>query len=145
MAYDIGPNTWAKVKAFFDLISAIAAGKVTLGGALDLTTDPTGGDGVGNRDYNDARYATAAQGGLADTALQPADVGTAAAQDVGYFATAAQGGLADTALQPADVGTAAAQDVGAFVPTDGSVSSITFSNGAKLEISGSTLVITAAP
>lgn len=34
------------------------------------------------------------------TALQPADVGTAAAEDVGAFATAAQGGLADTALQP---------------------------------------------
>lgn len=32
--------------------------------------------------------ASAAQGGLADTALQPADVGTAAAQDVGAFAAA---------------------------------------------------------
>jgi len=31
------------------------------------------------------------------------------------FATTAQGALADTALQPADVGTAAAQNVGAFV------------------------------
>jgi hypothetical protein len=51
---------------------------------------------------------------LADSALQSADVGTAAAQDVGAFATAAQGTLADSALQPADVGTAAAQDVGAF-------------------------------
>ena len=46
-----------------------------------------------------ASYATAAQGLLADTALQPADVGTAAAEDVGAFATAAQGALADTALQ----------------------------------------------
>jgi len=45
--------------------------------------------------------ATAAQGEKADTALQPEDVGTAAAEDVGYFATAAQGELADSALQPA--------------------------------------------
>ena len=37
---------------------------------------------------------------LAVTALQPADVGTAAAEDVGAFATAAQGGKADTAVQP---------------------------------------------
>lgn len=52
-------------------------------------------------------FATAAQGALADTALQPADVGTAAAEDVGYFATAAQGALADTATQPADLATVA--------------------------------------
>jgi hypothetical protein len=39
---------------------------------------------------------------LADTALQSADVGTAAAEDVGYFATAAQGDLADSAVQPGD-------------------------------------------
>jgi hypothetical protein len=38
--------------------------------------------------------------GLAETALQAADVGTAAAEDVGAFATAAQGGKADTAVQP---------------------------------------------
>ena len=44
-------------------------------------------------------FATAAQGILAGTAIQPADVGTAAAEDVGYFATAAQGTLADSALQ----------------------------------------------
>ena len=52
-------------------------------------------------------YATAAQGTLADSALQAADVGTAAAQDVGYFATAAQGTLADSATQPADLATVA--------------------------------------
>jgi len=40
---------------------------------------------------------------VADTALQPADVGTAAAEDVGYFATAAQGAAADTALQSVDI------------------------------------------
>ena len=44
---------------------------------------------------------------MADTSVQPADIGTAAAQDVGYFATAAQGALADTATQPADLATVA--------------------------------------
>ena len=64
-------------------------------------------------------FATAAQGGLADTAVQPGalstvattgaygdlsgtpTLGTAAAAATGDFATAAQGGLADTAVQPA--------------------------------------------
>lgn len=41
----------------------------------------------------------AADGGVLDTALQPADVGTAAAADTGDFATAAQGSTADSALQ----------------------------------------------
>jgi len=63
-------------------------------------------------------FATAAQGGLADTAVQPADLdtvatsgsyndlsnlptlGTAAAAATGDFATAAQGTAADSALQP---------------------------------------------
>ena len=52
-------------------------------------------------------FATAAQGALADTAVQPADIGTAAAEDVGYFATAAQGALADSAVQPGDLATVA--------------------------------------
>ncbi|WP_027854436.1 hypothetical protein [Marinobacterium litorale] len=39
------------------------------------------------------------------------DAGTAAASDVTDFATAAQGGKADTALQAGDVGTAASRDV----------------------------------
>lgn len=59
-------------------------------------------------------FATTAQGALAVTALQPDDVGTAAAADVVDFATAAQGALADTALQSADVGTAAAADATDF-------------------------------
>jgi len=49
-------------------------------------------------------FATAAQGALADTALQPADVGTAAAADTTDFATAAQGALADSAQQPPSEG-----------------------------------------
>ena len=47
-------------------------------------------------------FATAAQGTLADTAVQPGDLGTAAFQNTSAFATAAQGSLADTALQPGD-------------------------------------------
>jgi hypothetical protein len=61
--------------------------------------------------------ATTAQGALADSAVQPGDLaavattgayadlsgkptlGTAAAEDVGYFATAAQGAKADTSVQ----------------------------------------------
>lgn len=53
--------------------------------------------------YFDSLYATAAQGGLADTAVQPGDLGTAAYADTGDFATAAQGAKADSALQPAEV------------------------------------------
>jgi len=55
----------------------------------------------------DVGAATAAQGVLADTALQPADVGTAAAEDVGAFATAAQGAKVDflTVTQPVDLDT----------------------------------------
>lgn len=41
-------------------------------------------------------------------------IGSAAAQDVSYFALAASGVLANTALQPADVGTAAYANVGDF-------------------------------
>lgn len=70
-------------------------------------------------------YATAAQGTLADSAVQPGDLGdvatsnsyddlddlptlgTASAEDVGYFATAAQGTLADSATQPGDLATVA--------------------------------------
>lgn len=47
-------------------------------------------------------FATAAQGTLADSAVQPSDLGTAAFQNTTAFATAAQGSLADTALQPGD-------------------------------------------
>ena len=52
-------------------------------------------------------FATAAQGGLADSAVQPGDLGTAAYANTGDFATAAQGGKADSALQPSDIGTTA--------------------------------------
>lgn len=52
-------------------------------------------------------FATTAQGDLADTAIQPGDLGTAATADTGDFATAAQGTLADSATQPGDLGAVA--------------------------------------
>lgn len=72
------------------------------------------------------QFASAAQGALADSAVQPGDLatiattgayadltgkptlGTAAATDSTDYATAAQGALADTAVQPADLGSLAA-------------------------------------
>lgn len=59
-------------------------------------------------------FATAAQGSKADSATQPGDLGTAAAENVGFFADAAQGATADSAVQPGDIGTAAAENVGFF-------------------------------
>jgi hypothetical protein len=56
-----------------------------------ITTDST----IDGRDV-------AADGALAASAVQPGDIGTAAAENVGYFATTAQGALADSAVQPAD-------------------------------------------
>lgn len=44
-------------------------------------------------------FATAAQGALADSAVQPGDLGTAAYQNTTAFATAAQGTLADSSIQ----------------------------------------------
>lgn len=82
--------------------------------------------------FDPADYATAAQGTLADSAIQSGDLatvattgdyddlsnkptlGTASAEDTSAFATAAQGTLADSATQPGDLGTAAAEDVGYF-------------------------------
>ncbi|MCO5157603.1 MAG: hypothetical protein M9945_12785 [Aquamicrobium sp.] len=80
-------------------------------------------------------FATASQGSLADTAVQPNDLatvatsgaysdlsgtptlGTAAAADTGDFATAAQGGLAATAVQPNDL--AAVATSGAYSDLSG--------------------------
>lgn len=59
-------------------------------------------------------FATEAQGSLADSAVQPGDLGTAATADSTDFATAIQGATADTAVQPGDLGTAATADTGDF-------------------------------
>ena len=60
----------------------------------DLTTTPTTLAGYGITDAFDGAY-----GSLSGTPT----LGTASAQDVGYFATSAQGALADSALQSADL------------------------------------------
>lgn len=60
-----------------------------------------------NKNIDDSAFATAAQGVLADAAIQAADISSAAYQDVTAFATSGQGVTADTALQPADLDTLA--------------------------------------
>ena len=74
--------------------------------------------GLGTAATNASAFATAAQGALADTALQDATAFATAAQgaladtalqDATAFATAAQGALADTALQDATAFATAAQ------------------------------------
>ena len=62
-------------------------------------------------------FATAAQGSLADSAVQPGDLGTAAYQSTTAFATAAQGSLADSAVQPGDLGNSASLNVGTTAGT----------------------------
>ncbi len=51
----------------------------------------------------DIGAATTAQGLLADSAVQPSSLGTAAYLDANDFATNEQGALADTAVQPAEL------------------------------------------
>jgi hypothetical protein len=57
-------------------------------------------DGVTARAALDVYYATVAQGALADTATQPGDLGTAAAQDVAAFDAAGSAAAAEAASQP---------------------------------------------
>jgi hypothetical protein len=87
--------------------------KRAITGTIDQIT-VADGDGVAGNPTLSLPVAVTTSLGLADTAVQPADIGTAAAEDIGFFATAAQGALADTAVQPADIGTAAAEDIGFF-------------------------------
>jgi hypothetical protein len=49
---------------------------------------------------NSPPFATAEQGALAATAIQPDDLGSAAFKAVSYFSVAAEGDLARSALQP---------------------------------------------
>jgi hypothetical protein len=78
-------------------------------------TDYLGPGDVGSAAFSDTGdFATASQGGLADSAVQPEDLGTAAYANTGDFATASQGGLADSAVQPEDLGTAAYANTGDF-------------------------------
>jgi hypothetical protein len=120
--------TVATSGAYSDLIGAPAGGTettATLGGTgatgveLMESATPTVARAalvLGTAATTDASdYATAAQGVLADSATQPADLsgyattaslGTAATTDASDYATAAQGVLAGTAVQPADLAAA---------------------------------------
>ena len=95
-AYEGQSNTNAFTDALQSKLNGIAAGaQVNTVSPGDIPTAPA-----------DIGAATAAQGALAESAVQPGDIGTAAAQNVGAFATAAQGALAETAIQSIPQGVA---------------------------------------
>jgi|GEM_PF-2265362 len=72
-------------------------------------------DGLGSAASRPASdFATAAQGGKADSAVQPGDLGSAASRPASDFATAAQGTKADTAVQPSALGSAALRPASDF-------------------------------
>jgi hypothetical protein len=99
-----------------DNVVRVVIGQTLVGGSVwgEITGDLE--DQTDLQDVLDGK-ATTAQGALADSAVQPGDLatvattgayadlsgkptlGTAAAEDVGYFATAAQGAKADTSVQ----------------------------------------------
>lgn len=116
------------VQAYSEKLAAVAGLAVTDGGfivgngstfVLESGATARTSLGLGTAAVEAATaFATSAQGALANSAVQPADLGavatsnsyndlddlptlgTAAAENVGAFATAAQGALADSALQP---------------------------------------------
>lgn len=96
----------------FSTIAGLARGAVqtvangTANGTILVDGEAVSVGGLGSAAYTNANaYATAAQGELADSAVQPEDLGTAAYANSNEFATAAQGSLAASALQPADITT----------------------------------------
>lgn len=84
-------------------------------GDLNLSPNGTGSVVITNVTYGDPAQARTALG-----------LGTAALDDTGDFATAAQGSLANTAVQPGDIGTMAAQDADNVAITGGSIQDVTF-------------------
>jgi hypothetical protein len=117
---------------------AIIAGWTALAYPASAVVSVNGETGVVVLDASDVGAATTAQGALADTAVQPGDLGTAAAADVGDFATAAQGALADSATQPGDLGTAAAADVGDFDAAGTGAAQAALVKGLPLGLTGAT-------
>jgi hypothetical protein len=88
--------------------SVTTTGALAVGAGTGITVNAD--DVAINRTVADTWYASAAQGGLAATALQPGQAATTAqgakadtALQPGQAATTAQGALADTALQPGSV------------------------------------------
>jgi hypothetical protein len=84
-------------------------------GDLTLSPNGTGSVVITKVTYGDQAQARAAMG-----------LGSAALAATGDFATAAQGGLADTAVQPGDIGTLAAQDADNVNITGGSIQDVSF-------------------
>ena len=84
---------------------------------------------------DDANFATTTANAIGLKA-NSADLGTAAAQDVGYFATAAQGALADSALQSADLTGYATET---FVGTAISTASADYATAAQGALADSAL------
>lgn len=97
--------------------SAVQPGDLGTAAVLDVpaTGDAAAGEVVKGDDsrLSDARTPTAHSHTVSDVT----DAGTAASADATDFATAAQGGLADSAVQPADLGGAAVLDVGTTAGT----------------------------
>lgn len=112
MAYEGEANTNAFTDALLSKLNGIEAGADVTPELADVATSGAYGDLTGTPTLGSAAsqpssaFATAAQGALAESAVQPGDLGTAASEDVSAFATAAQGALADTALQSIPVGVA---------------------------------------
>lgn len=88
--------------------------------------DGTTGKAIKDSGVSPADFATAAQGTLANTAVQPGDAVSVLINDAGYldnagaFATAAQGALAESALQPLDNVSDLVNDAG-YTTNDGDV------------------------
>jgi len=104
---------------------SVSVDNVQLDGNTISTTDTDGDltlapNGAGAVVVPKVTFTDAAQ---ARTALE---LGTAALDDTGDFATAAQGALADSAVQPGDVGTLAAQDSDNVTITGGSIQDVNF-------------------
>jgi hypothetical protein len=77
--------------------------KLSLGGlSTYIAAEAGSGDLLSTNNLSDVANAATSRTNLG--------LGTAAVEDVGFFATAAQGTLADSATQPADLGTLAAKD-----------------------------------
>lgn len=85
------------------------------GGGISLVPDGTGTVSIPNVSFGDPAQARTAM-----------NLGTAALDDTGDFATAAQGALADSAVQPGDIGTLAAQNADNVSITGGSIQDVSF-------------------
>ncbi|MBR9820709.1 MAG: hypothetical protein GYB51_06885 [Rhodobacteraceae bacterium] len=100
------PDVLAQVIAIQDIVDASVAEASGYASAAATSASSAGGAATAAGGFataaSDSAAAAAGLIGKAETAVQPGDLGTAAARDVGAFASAEQGGLADTAVQPAE-------------------------------------------